>query len=400
MKKTKYALSVLAIIISVLISGCHKGEMTTEVQSQEKESLVFWSYFETDAQRKGLDDLVKGFNNSQDKYQLSWQYIPMTEFNKEISRSYTEQGLPDMVLIDNPDMQALIRNGVFEDITDMIIDWNLEEEYYEAAVKTVKLEDRYYGIPFNCNNLGLIYNKDLLTEMGISPPKSLAELTEAAKKLSTAERSGFLISTIQSEQGAFQLIPWLLNDEESMIDSDRMKEAFQMFDHMVESGYMSADCMNLSQTDVARKFIAGETAMMENGPWILSMLDEAGVSYGITRLPGVSRMPLGGENMGIIKGKNVEGSLAFLRYCQGSSVMETFCKNTGALPARKEDADNLVKIDPRLEIFEEQMEYVIPRTEIPDWKNISKQLPESFFQMIAGEKEADEIYNLLQNSFE
>lgn len=370
--------------------------------SPVQEELVLWSYYETEAQRAGLDEMIRGFNQSQREYRASWKYVPMTEFDKQISRSYAEQSLPDMVLIDNPDMPVFIRIGVFEDITRQIQSWNLEEEYYQAAVETVKLEGKYYGIPFICNNLGLIYNEELLQKEGCSPPATWEELKSTAKLLTTKKRTGFLMSAVDAEQGAFQILPWILSAGEAYdnIGGKKTTEAFAFLNSCVEEGSLTPDCINMTQIDVARKFIAGEAAMIENGPWILPMLQEAGISYGITKLPvkEVSSIITGGENMGIIKGKNVRGSLAFFAYCMNGEVMENFCMKTGSLPAKKERARKVVEKDGRLKVFEEQMNTAIPRTSIPGWPALSKSIPKVFYQVISGEKEVGEAVKMLKEN--
>ena len=109
--------------------------------------------------------------------------------------------------------------------------------------------------------------------------------------------------------------------------------------------------------------------------------------YGIAKFPEGAReaMITGGENIGIVRGKNVDGALAFLQYCQGGKVMENFCKNTGALPARRENARKLTQSQPKLQVFADQMEYAIPRTSIPEWNTISESLTSNFYSMISGE---------------
>ena len=84
---------------------------------------------------------------------------------------------------------------------------------------------------------------------------------------------------------------------------------------------MPRDCINWSQVDVARQFAAGKCAMMENGPWALPLAEEAGIDYGVVKLPVDERsiVVTGGENFGVIKGKNVDGALALLAYYYGLS---------------------------------------------------------------------------------
>ena len=71
------------------IVGCGDKNME-EAQQEEPEEvqiLMLWSYYETEVQQEGLDKLVEGFNESQDKYQISWEYVPMTDFNKKLTFS-------------------------------------------------------------------------------------------------------------------------------------------------------------------------------------------------------------------------------------------------------------------------------------------------------------------------
>lgn len=60
----------------------HIKERTGKTEAEQKEKLVIWSYYETQAQRSGLDELVKNFNQSQNQYEAEWEYVPMTGFVK------------------------------------------------------------------------------------------------------------------------------------------------------------------------------------------------------------------------------------------------------------------------------------------------------------------------------
>ena len=68
MKKLKILISLLLIFV---LTGCGKTEIKTNDTENEKEKLVIWSYYETEAQQEGLDWLTDDFNNSQNKYEIS-----------------------------------------------------------------------------------------------------------------------------------------------------------------------------------------------------------------------------------------------------------------------------------------------------------------------------------------
>jgi len=390
----KYVWTIFFVVIIFNFWGCSNRQERIQPEKNKKEELVLWSYFETDAQQEGLDALIQAFNLSQQQYLARWEYVPMTGFNKRLSRAYTEHDLPDLVVIDNPDMATYIRLGMFEDITPYVSSWNLEEEYYASILETVTYEDKYYGIPMNCNNVALIYNVEMLNEKGITPPTTWEELREAAKILTTKERSGFLMCGIEGEQGVFQMLPWILSAGESVdnIGGEKTKEAFSFIYELIEDGSMSRDYINLSQTDVARKFAAGEVAMIENGPWVFPSIEESSVSYGVVPLPMKEKNSavVGGENIGILKGKNTGGAVTFLKFCMEGSSLTKFCETAGVLPAKIIEARRLVEKNPKMQVFEQQMNNAVPRSSIPSWASISPAISSATFQMVSEEKTPEE----------
>ena len=377
---------LITLIVSVGGCGSISKEEQEKTEAEQKEKLVIWAYYETQAQRSGLDELVKNFNQSQNQYEAEWEYIPMTGFVKGLSSAYTENKLPDMAILDNPDTPSLIQIGMFEDITEQVKNWNLEEEYYPSILDTVKYEDRYYGLPLNCNSTALFYNKQMLEEAGVTPPSDWQELKEAAEKLTTKDRSGFLMCSMEGEQGAFQILPWILSagGTTEEIDGLPWTEAFTFFSELLKDGSMSANCINLTQTDVAREFNEGKTAMMQNGPWVLPMLEDAGVDYGIVPLPenDSPAAVLGGENITIIKGKNTEGSLTFLDYCMENEELLKFCKSASILPAKISAAKKMAAEDENMKVFEEQMNYAVSRTSFPQWETIAQKLTDKMYQLM------------------
>lgn len=396
MKKVRYINLGFVLLAFSVLWGCGNQEKEAKKEA-ETEKIVIWAYYETDAQNKAMDDLVSGFNLYSDNFEASWEYVPMTEFTKKLSMAYTEKSLPDLALIDNPDMPACIKMGMFEDITEFLKGLKIEDNYYPALLQTVTYEGRMYGLPFNCSNVALIYNKQLLREKGLEPPGTWEELEYAAAALTTPQRSGFLMSSVEGEQGAFQILPWILSTGERINDigGEKTTEAFTFIHNLMEKEYMTRNCINLSQTDVARIFVQGEVAMMENGPWVFPMLKEAGIDFGVSRLPisEKSSVIVGGENLGILKGKNLAGAKEFLTYYNQDHIMKKFCNNTGVLPTKKNIP---VPGDSDMVVFQEQMDGAVVRTTIPSWNTLASQLSDAMYQLAANEKTPEEAAKALK----
>lgn len=384
----KLGIAVLGVVMFAGICGCGgaKTESLEEKTETEREKLVIWSYYETQAQRDGLDKLIRDFNQSQNHYSVSWEYTPMTGFVKGLSSAYTENKLPDMVILDNPDTPSMIQLGLFEDITENVAGWDLEEEYYNSILETVKHEDRYYGIPFNCNSTALIYNKTILEESGVEVPSTWQEFREAAKALTTEEHSGFIMCGIEGEQGAFQILQWILaaGGTKEDIEGSAWVQTFEFFSQLLEDGSMPQNCINLTQTDVSREFVKGKAAMIQNGPWAFPMLDESGIDYGIVPIPGQdqSAAVLGGENIAVLKGKNIDGSLEFLDFCMNGQEIIDFCKTANVLPARISAAQEMTRQDERMSVFARQMDHAVSRTAVEQWGSVAQKLTDTMYQLV------------------
>lgn len=376
----------MAVLLTLGTCGCSGQKNVNMNDKEEKEKLVVWSYYETQAQRNALNELIRDFNQSQNQYEVSWEYVPMTAFAKGLSSAYTENKLPDMVIIDNPDAPSMIKLGLFEDITDKVDDWNLGDEYYSSIIDTVKYQGKYYGIPFNCNSTALIYNKTMLDAAGVAPPESWEEFREAAQKLTSDKCSGFTMCGMEGEQGAFQTLSWILAAGGSTDDirGSAWEDTFDFFSELLKDGSMSENCINLTQTDVARKFIQGETAMMQNGPWVFPMLDESGIDYELISIPGVNlnAAVLGGEDIAVMKGKNAEGSLEFLDFCMNGEELLEFCKASSVLPAKISAAEEMAVQNPKMKVFVDQMQHAVTRTSIPQWEKAAQNLTDEMYQIV------------------
>lgn len=396
--------TALALACTLCLTGCARAGGAAG-EAEEKEELVLWTYYETEKQKSSMDDLTEGFNRSQDQYELTWEYHgPVTEFNKRLAMAITQNQLPDLVILDNPDMPSYVEMGKLEDITEAVEELEGLEEYFPNAMKSVEYGGRYYGLPFCCNNLALIYNQDLLAEKGISVPRTWEELEAAAEELTAPGRYGFAMSAIGGQQGVFQLGTFLLSAGGSLEEAGGKGtlEAFRFIRGMADRGLMSRDCVNWSQNDVARIFIDGKCAMMENGPWVFPALDESGLRYGVAEFPGRERSMglLGGEDIAVIKGKNVQGSIAFLRYYSQADTMLNVNLTADSLPPRRDAAERFLKVKPGYEAVFSQIENCISRTEFEDWAQLSEQLSDGQYRILTGESTPEQVCEEIKNTAE
>lgn len=399
-KKGVWKLLLLFLMMGLI--GCggdtnEKQEKKEPKKEQKREELTLWSYYETKAQREGLDKLVREFNESQEDYKISWEYVPMADFIRTLSFSLSADNLPDLILVDNPDMGSLVTVGLLADITEELESTVCVEDYYTEVWKSVEDGGRCYGVPFCCNNTAIIYNKQMFLEHNLQIPKTWEEFRDVAAALTEEGKCfGFAMSAVSGEQGAFQFMPWLLAagaDTEHLAD-DKAKEAFRLMDELLKEKSMPNDCLNWSQNDLTTSFMAGEVAMIENGPWALAALEESGMEYGIFQFPVNATMGvvLGGENLAAIEGKNVKGAVSFIKYYNRKEVMQDICQITGNIPPKPELAEAFGKANPIYQVFVEQMEYGVCRKSIKDWKKANIAISYSLNRIFGSEEDVEEIW--------
>jgi multiple sugar transport system substrate-binding protein len=352
---------------------------TTDAKAGDKTEIVIWTYFETPGQKQMLADLMAGFNSSQESIQVSDQYVPFADFKKQLSVGLTGGELPDLVIMDNPDMASYVSMGLFGDITDLIATWDFKDQYFEGPWSSTMLEGKNYGIPFATNCIALYYNKDMFEAAGITnTPTTWEEFKETAEKLTGNGVNGFGFSGVNTEEGTFQFLPWLdgAGAAFNKIDGEEGIRALTFLQDMAKSGALAKECINWNQQDVCKQFMAGKLAMMENGPWQIPTLkaEAPNLNYGVVLLPKDKKYSscLGGENIGVVEGENKEAAVEFLKYVAQPEIMKESMLAYGSFPPRQDVANDPVWTDDPIQAtFIEQLQYAIPRGPDPQWPSYS-----------------------------
>jgi len=375
-------------------SGVPGAEETGKADTQDSQAaspketkdVTIWYYWETEGHQQALSKVIEDYNTSQDDCMVTAKYVPFDDFKKQLSIGASAAELPDIVILDSPDHAAYAQMGIFEDISGKFD----VDDYYEGTVNSCTIDGTLYGVPFGVNCLALYYNKDLLDAAGVKPPTTWDELKTAAGKLTTDHVTGIAISSVQNEEGTFNFMPWVWSAGASFdeIDSKGGQKALAFLQSLVQEGVMSSECINWTQGDVVNQFMAGNVAMMENGPWqIPTMQSQAkDLNWGVTLLSKDEEYAsvLGGENYAVVKGGNVEGAIAFLEYATQDEQVKYLMEHFGYISADKSIAENQFDADSVYQPFVEQLEYARPRGPLADWPSVSDAISLAFNKVITG----------------
>ena len=92
-----------------------------------------WHYFEHEAEALNL--LAKQYNEMQSEIYVVPTYISREELMKQYTIGAVSGELPDIGMVDSPDMASYISLGVFEDITSYLEGWEDLEHLYGSGRK-------------------------------------------------------------------------------------------------------------------------------------------------------------------------------------------------------------------------------------------------------------------------
>ena len=380
MKKTLLAL-VLAVAMLLVSVPAVLAEAPTEI--------TLWHYFDASADAQAIVDWVDEYNSIQNEIHITATYVSRTELMNQYTVGALSGELPDIGMVDSPDMASYISLGVFEDITDQLEAWGELDQFYPGPLESCKDADgRIYGLPQNTNCLALACNMDLLKAAGYDHmPTNLAEFQEmvAATTDPADDVYGFAMSCISTEEGTFQLLPWLRSAAGGAgvnvdnLTADSAVNGLKVLGDFVANGYMSKECVNWTQSDAFNQFAAGKAALAEVGTWHLAMTDAIGgaFEYGFCLLPtgdeGTSTSPIGGENFGVCSGaENVEGCVNFLEWLCSKDKEGEWAVVAGKIPTRQDSVANYTYEVDGFNVFVDEMNYAQARGPHAEWPTISE----------------------------
>jgi multiple sugar transport system substrate-binding protein len=272
------------------------GGVATAAQGGLK--LVEWDYWVPPSNQSDVWGQLVTQCGTDNNVTIDRQPAPRNDLITKVLLAAQQQQLPDILMIDNPDLQQVAATGALAPLTDYGVDL---KGLYQNLIDAGSLDGKVYGIAPGINGMALFYNVDMLNKAGVKPPTNWAEVKDVAAKLTGNGVYGIAFSAVATEEGSWQFEPWFWGAGADLkkLDSPEAVKALQFWVDLVKSGSASKSVVTWSQGDVNDQFIAGKAAMMQNGVWNLPTLDKAGIKYNVVPIPkpdgGAAPGPMGGS---------------------------------------------------------------------------------------------------------
>jgi multiple sugar transport system substrate-binding protein len=251
---------------------------------------------------------------------------------------------------------------------------------FPQAVQTyTEYQGKRCALPMLADTYGLYYNKDLFAKAGItSPPKTMSELTEAAKKLTVRDGDSFKVVGFDPAQGFYENAPahygplfgaaWVDGDNKSVISKQPGWVEFMNWQKGLIDFY-GFDKLRRWQAGAGDEFSAqnaferGKLAMAIDGEYRTAFIkaEHPKLNYGTAPMPVADSHPelygagyVTGNIVGIPKGaKNKDAAWELVKYLttdeHALSVLSNGLRNVPTTTSSLKS--NELTPDPKFKVF-------------------------------------------------
>ncbi|GAA4894317.1 sugar ABC transporter substrate-binding protein [Streptomonospora salina] len=331
---------------------------------------------------------------------------PRDQLMPRLLQGASQQDLPDLMLVDNPDLPQIAATGALLPLDEAGFDTG---GYYPSVLEAGTHEDTLYGIAPGVNGLALFTDTAKLDDAGVDPPQTWDELRDAAAELTEGDTKGLAFSAIGHEEGTWTFEPFLWSNGATLteLDSPEAVEALELWSDLVEEGSVAQSAVNWSQADVNDQFLGDRAAMMVNGSWQLPVLDDEDVGYDVVPLPvpeagSDPATPMGGEVWAVARngGEREEKAVEVLQCLLSDDNMRQWAELNAYVPAKEEAAEQLAEDDPQMAPFVESVPSARSRTaELgEDYPDVSTAIADAVQEALAGSASAEEALSRAQQS--
>lgn len=265
-------------------------------------TVTVWHYFSDPNQVALMDKYAELFEASNPGSTVDNVYVPYDQMNSKLVAAAGASEGPDIAVFNGAETSTLALAGVLAPLDEQLGAFADTAQLPESVIHSV--DDQAYAIQGYVNLLGLWYNADILSEIGVEPPTTMDELEAAMQKAVDAGYEGITLCGLPQGQGEWQAYPWLTSDGFSYDspDATALAAGLSRVKGWVDEGFLSQEAVTWDQTVPFQQFASGGVAFAENGNWQMgTAASDAQFEYGVVPLPlsDTGQVYLGGEGQGI-----------------------------------------------------------------------------------------------------
>lgn len=348
-KYTKYAGLMSGVAISLSLAACgpqESGEGTSGTGAAEEQGreLIIWEDIE---KTDGIQDAVAQFEEEND--------VTITIVEKPYAQQIEDLRLdgpggtgPDVLTMAGDQIGTAVIEGLVKEVA---VGEDVQSIYTDAAMQSQLVDGKVYGLPKAVESTILYYNKDLIAEEEL--PATLEEWYEYSKEATTGDQFGFLAlfdqiyyaqSVMsgyggyifgQDADGNYDPSDIGLNNEGSLEGANYIQKFYE--EDLFPAGIVGEQGINVLES----LFTEGKATAIISGPWNVDPFTDAGVNFGMTKLPELDN----GENMSSFIGVKSYNVSAYSENAELAEELLVFLANEENSRTRFEETQEVPAVE-------------------------------------------------------
>ncbi|MGO1051114.1 extracellular solute-binding protein [Crossiella sp. CA198] len=348
-------LAAVAALVGLATVGCAPVQSgpTGSAKDTKDGTLRVWLFDEVNRAPKEavVNEAIKEFTASHAGVTVDVQYIQVNSRAERFKAAFSDaKSAPDVAEFGNTDLANYVAAGGFADLSGDLGSWSEAADLAPKILDTGKVEGKTYGVPWFVGVRALYYRTDVFTELGLQPPKTLAELAPLARQIRKAKPELYGISV--GGKYTYGMLPfvWSAGGDlakadggkfSSAMDSAQSRAGLGRYAELISDDICppSACAPNGGDASV-QAFVSGKAAMTIGGDFNRKAVEAGAVKgkFAVVPLPGETAGSIapafaGGNLLGITRSTE-RRTLAkdFLQLLAGKKYQRQMYTAMGNLP--------------------------------------------------------------------
>ncbi|WP_434402811.1 extracellular solute-binding protein [Planococcus sp. 11815] len=340
-------MSGVAISLSLAACGPQEsggGTSGTGAAEEQNRELIIWEDIE---KTDGIQAAVDQFEEEND--------VTITIVEKPYAQQIEDLRLdgpggtgPDVLTMAGDQIGTAVIEGLVKEVA---VGEEVQSIYTDAAMQSQMVDGKVYGLPKAVESTILYYNKDLIAEEEL--PATLEEWYEYSKETTTGDQFGFLAlfdqiyyaqSVMsgyggyifgQDADGNYDPSDIGLNNEGSLEGANYIQKFYE--EDLFPAGIIGEQGINVLES----LFTEGKATAIISGPWNVDPFTDAGVNFGMTKLPELDN----GENMSSFIGVKSYNVSAYSENAELAEELLVFLANEENSRTRFEETQEVPAVE-------------------------------------------------------
>lgn len=328
--RVKQYLGILLVVMLMVLSACsgnnsssNSGSSSESAPSSAASSeasgeangkpVVVKAWFHQYGEKQSLEFLqqwTEEYNQSQNKIKVDLTIVAggSNDYSNKLNTAFASGEGPDIFELSASDFVKFQGAGIVAPLDDLLTS-DLKADIAPNLLAPYTVENKLYAIPFALDAFGLFYDKDVLSKANVEPPKTFDELKAAAKKLTTDNMKGLIMSPNPGGYQNAEFYPFLWNAGSDVLDATNKASVFggegtvkalSLYREMMKDGSIPKQ-LETDSWDI-QYLLNGQGAMQLSGVWTTPQIESSGKNIGLVPYPaveagGVQTTVLGGWSM-------------------------------------------------------------------------------------------------------